>query len=252
MVCLDGRQSRKGEKSMTIAVLIAGGTGARMGQNIPKQFLNVQDKPVIVYTMERFQRNPEVDGIVVVTLPNWTEFVEAYARQFGISKLRKVVPGGAVGQESIKNGIDAVASLGCPPDTAVMIHDAIRPMLGDDVIADNLAVYRAKGNAVVCIPCVEVMYHSADPACSTETIPRNELWRTQTPQTFSLEKLQWAHAEAKKRGITSATATCSLMTDLGETVYFSKGSEKNVKLTTVEDIDIFKALLSAEKSSWLK
>jgi 2-C-methyl-D-erythritol 4-phosphate cytidylyltransferase len=235
---------------MTLAVLIAGGTGARMGQDIPKQFLNVQDKPVIVYTMERFQQNKEIDGIVVVTLPNWTEFVWAYARQFGIAKLRKVVPGGAVGQESIKNGIDAVASLGCPPDTVVMIHDGIRPMIGDDVIADNLAVYRTRGNAVVCIPCVEVMYHSTDPAFSTQTIPRNELWRTQTPQTFSLEKLQWAHEEAKKRGITNATATCSLMTELGETIYFSKGSEKNVKLTTMDDIDIFKALLSAERSIW--
>ncbi|MBQ6008350.1 MAG: 2-C-methyl-D-erythritol 4-phosphate cytidylyltransferase [Kiritimatiellae bacterium] len=235
---------------MTIVVLIAGGTGARMGQNIPKQFLNVQDKPVIVYTMERFQRNPEIDGIVVVTLPNWTEFVWAYAKQFGISKLKSVVPGGAVGQESIKNGINAVAELECPPDTAVMIHDGIRPMIGDDVIAENLAVYRAKGNAVTCIPCVEVMYYSKDPAFSNKTVPRNELWRTQTPQTFSLEKLLWAHGEAAKRGITNATATCSLMTELGETVYFSKGSEKNVKLTTMDDIDIFKALLSAEKSAW--
>ena len=221
-----------------------------MGQDIPKQFLNVQDKPVIVYTMERFQQSKEIDGIVVVTLPNWTEFVWAYAKQFGISKLKKVVPGGAVGQASIKNGIDAVASLGCPPDTTVMIHDGIRPMIGNDVIAENLAVYRAHGNAAVCIPCVEVMYHSVDPALSTQTIPRNELWRTQTPQTFSLEKLQWAHEEAKKREITNATATCSLMTDLGETVYFSKGSEKNVKLTTMDDIDIFKALLSAERSTW--
>ena len=237
---------------MTIAVLIAGGTGARMGQDIPKQFLNVHDKPVIVYTMERFQRYPEVDGIVVVTLPNWTEFVWAYAKQFGISKLRCVVPGGAVGQASIKNGINAVAELGCPADTAVMIHDGIRPMIGDNVIAENLAVYRAKGNAVTCIPCVEVMYHSKDPSSSNETIPRNELWRTQTPQTFSLEKLLWAHGEAAKRGISNATATCSLMTELGETIYFSKGSEKNVKLTTMDDIDIFKALLSAEKSAWDK
>lgn len=222
-----------------------------MGQDIPKQFLNVQDKPVIVYTMERFQRNPQVDGIVVVTLPGWIDFVRAYAKQFGIAKLLDVVPGGAVGQESIKNGIDAVARL-ASPDSAVMIHDGIRPMISDEVIAENLAVYREKGNAVVCIPCVEVMYRSSDPAASTETIPRDQLWRTQTPQTFSLSKLLWAHAEAKRRGIKAETATCSLMTVLGETVYFSRGSEKNVKLTTVEDIEIFRALLSAEKSDWLK
>ena len=235
---------------MIIAVLIAGGTGARMGQDIPKQFLNVQDKPVLVHTMERFQRNPEIDGIIVVTLPNWMEFVRAYAKQYGISKLRDVVPGGAVGQASIKNGIDAVARLKCPPDTAVMIHDGVRPMVSDDIIAENLAVYRARGNAVTSIPCVEVMYRSKDPAVGEKSVPREEFWRTQTPQTFTLEKLLWAHGEAAKRGITCATATCSLMTELGETVYFSKGSEKNLKLTTVDDIDIFKALLLAEKGAW--
>ena len=236
---------------MTVAVLIAGGVGQRMGQSIPKQFLNVNDKPVIIYTMERFQRNPQVDGIVVVTLPNWIDFVKAYAKQFGITKLRDVVTGGATGQDSIKNGIDAVAKNGLP-DTVVMIHDAIRPMIGDEVIADNLAVFREKGNAVAVIPCVEVMFRSADSSKSDKTIPRSELWRTQTPQTFTLEKLQWAHAEAARRGIKGATATCSLMADLGVTVYFSKGSEKNVKLTTMEDMDIFKALLDTEKSSWAK
>ena len=231
---------------MTVAVIIAGGIGQRMGQEIPKQFLNVNDKPIIVYTMECFQDNPQVDGIVVVTLPNWIDFVKAYSRQFNITKLMNVVAGGATGHESIRHGIEAVNSQ-CPKDTAVMIHDGIRPMLSADVIADNLAVFREKGNAVTVIPCVEVMFRSEDPASSTETIPRSELWRTQTPQTFTLEKLLWAHEEAKKRGITAATATCSLMSDLGEIVYFSKGSEKNVKLTTMDDLDIFKALLAVKR-----
>lgn len=236
---------------MTYAILIAGGSGMRMGQDIPKQFLNVNDKPVIIYTMERFQKCRDVDGIVVVTLSDWIGFVEAYARQFGIAKLKAVVPGGKVGQESIKNGIDAVARF-ASDDDAVMIHDGIRPMLDETVIADNLRVFREKGNAVTSIPCVEVMYRSADPSFSETTINRNELWRTQTPQTFTLGKLKWAHAEAARRGIVAETATCSLMTTLGERIFFSKGSEKNVKLTTLEDIDIFKALLSAERSNWLK
>ena len=234
---------------MTYALLIAGGVGSRMGQDIPKQFLHINDKPVIVYTLERFQQHPQIDGIVVVTLPNWIAFVEAYAKQFGISKLKSVVPGGATGHDSIHNGVVEIARL-CPPDTAVMIHDAIRPMVDKDVISDNLSVYQAKGNATVVIPCAEVVFQSEVPTESNKVLDRSKVWRTQTPQTFRLDKLLWAHEEAGKRGLSSPVATCHLFEMLGETVYFSKGSEKNLKLTTMDDIDIFKALLIREKSSW--
>ena len=234
---------------MTCALVIAGGVGARMGQDIPKQFLHINDKPVIVYTLERFQNNPQVDAIVLVTLPSWIAFVEAYAKQFGITKLKSVVAGGATGHESIHNGVIEIARL-YPQDTAVMIHDGIRPMLGNDVIADNLRVYREKGNATVVIPCAEVIFHSDTPTESTEVLDRSKVWRTQTPQTFRLDKLLWAHEEVEKRGLPSPIATCHLFSMLGEPVYFSKGSEKNVKLTTIDDIDIFKALLTTVRSSW--
>ena len=234
---------------MTVALLIAGGVGARMGQDIPKQFLHIQDKPVIVYTMERFQNNPQVDGIVVVTLPSWIAFVEAYARQFGITKLKSVVAGGETGHDSIHNGIVEIAKH-YPQDTAVMIHDGIRPMIDNNIIADNLSVYREKGNATVVIPCAEVIFHSDVPTESTQVLDRSKVWRTQTPQTFRLDKLLWAHEEVVKRGLKSPVATCHLFSMLGETVYFSKGSEKNLKLTTIDDIDIFKALLKNEKSGW--
>ena len=236
---------------MTIALLIAGGVGARMGQDIPKQFLHIQDKPVIVYTMERFQNNPLIDGIVVVTLPSWITFVEAYAKQFGITKLKSVVAGGETGHDSIHNGVFEIARL-FPQDTAVMIHDGIRPMVDNNVIADNLSVYREKGNATTVIPCVEVIFRSDVPTESNEVLDRTKVWRTQTPQTFRLDRLLWAHDEVVKRNFTSPTATCHLFSMLGETVYFSKGSEKNIKLTTMDDVDIFKALLNTEKCSWAK
>ena len=236
---------------MTVALLIAGGVGARMGQDIPKQFLHIQDKPVIVYTMERFQNNPLIDGIVVVTLPNWIAFVEAYAKQCGITKLKSVVAGGETGHDSIHNGVVEIARQ-FPQDTAVMIHDGIRPMIDNDVIADNLSVYREKGNATTVIPCVEVIFKSDVPTESNEILDRSKVWRTQTPQTFRLDRLLWAHGEVVKRKLSSPVATCHLFSMLGETVYFSKGSEKNIKLTTMDDVDIFKALLSTEKCSWAK
>lgn len=234
---------------MTVALIIAGGVGQRMGQDIPKQFLNINDKPVLVYTMDRFQNNEQVDGIVVTTLPGWIDFVWAYARQFGISKLKSVVPGGATGHDSIHNGIEEVAKH-YPQDTAVMIHDGIRPMVEDEVIADNLRVYAEKGNATVTIPSVEVLFVTEDPQCSNKSIDRSKVFRTQTPQTFRLDKILWAHREKEQRDLPDPIASCQLFEMLGETVYFSKGNSKNIKLTTMSDIDIFKSLLTAQKSSW--
>lgn len=222
-----------------------------MGQEIPKQFLHIHDKPVIVYTMERFQSIPDVDGIYVVTLPGWISFVEAYARQFGISKLKGVVAGGETGHASIHNGLVEIAK-SCPADTTVMIHDGIRPMVDESIITDNLKVFREKGNATTVIPCVEVVFRSDSPLEATELLDRSKVWRTQTPQTFRLDKLLWAHAEVSRRGLPPPVATCHLMAALGETVYFSRGSEKNIKLTTVDDMDIFSALLATERLGWKK
>ena len=236
---------------MNYAILTASGTGTRMGQDIPKQFLNVNDKPVIVYTMERFQKNSEIDGIVVVTLPNWIDFVQAYARQFGISKLKAVVPGGASGQESIRNGVKAVAEF-AEDDDAVIVHDGNRPMVDDAILADGMATFRKHGSSVAVIPCAEVVFKGESKTESNEEIPRELLWRTQTPHIYTLKKLQWALDEAEKRGMTGMAAMCQLMCRLGEKTYFSKGGERNLKLTTLEDIDIFKALLMAERSAWLK
>lgn len=236
---------------MTVALLTAAGSGTRMGQDIPKQFLHVHDKPIIVYTMERFQRNPQIDAIAVVTLPNWIEFIRAYARQFGIEKLKWVVPGGETGQESIQNGLMAIAEE-CPKESVVMIHDGNRPMVDDGIIADSLSVFRERGSAVAAIPCVEVVFDSKSSKEAEKEIPREELWRTQTPHTFTLEKLLWAFDQGKKKGLSGMAAVCQLMARLGEKTYFSRGSEKNLKLTTMDDMDIFKALLNTEKSSWQK
>lgn len=234
---------------MVTALLTAAGVGSRMGQDVPKQFLHIHDKPIIVHTMERFQNNPQIDTIAVVTLPTWIDFVWAYAKQFGITKLRWVVPGGASGQESIRNGLNAIAAE-CPPDTTVMVHDGNRPMVDNNIIADSLSVFREHGSAVAVIPCTEVVFESHNGKNSKKEIRREVLWRTQTPHTYTLEKLLWAQEQAKEKNLTGMAAMCQLMSRLGEDTYFSKGSEKNLKLTTLDDMDIFKALLANEKSGW--
>ena len=234
-----------------VALLIAGGSGNRMGQSIPKQFLTVNERPVIVYTLEAFQKHPEIDAIGVVCISGWETVLQAYANQFNITKLKYVIPGGKNGQESIRNGVYELEKH-FAVDDIVLIHDAIRPMVSADIISDCIRVTREKGNAITVIPCAEAMLQTEDGLISSGSYPRDRLKRTQTPQGFSLGKICDLHRRALELGITNSVASCTLMIEMGEQVYFSVGSEKNIKLTTVEDIDIFKALLMAKRSEWLK
>ncbi|MCI8950790.1 MAG: 2-C-methyl-D-erythritol 4-phosphate cytidylyltransferase [Lachnospiraceae bacterium] len=237
---------------MVVALLTAAGTGLRMGQDIPKQFMHVENKPIIIHTMEGFQKHPNIDGIMVVTLPAWIEVLKAYASQFNITKLRWVVAGGKTGQESIYHGIMELKKELSPEDI-IMVHDGNRCMVSSEIISNSLAAFYEHGSAVAAIPCVEAVFRSADNGVSSMlSIPREQLYRTQTPHTYTLQKLLWAHNEARKRGINDTAASCTLMQQLGETVYFSKGSEENIKITSIDDMMIFKALLHTKKDSWLK
>jgi len=234
-----------------IAMLIAGGLGNRMHQDIPKQFLTVNEKPVIVYTLEAFQNHPEIDVIAVVCIEGWENILHAYAKQFNITKLKYVIPGGKNGQDSIRNGIFELEKYFKREDI-VLIHDAIRPMVSAEIISDCIVKTKKYGNAIAVIPCAEAMLQTEDGVISNGSYSRERLRRTQTPQGFTIGKIGDAHRKALEVGITNSVASCTLMIELGEQVYFSAGSEKNIKLTTVEDIDIFKALLVAKRSAWLK
>lgn len=234
-----------------IALLIAGGSGNRMGQSIPKQFITVNERPVIVYTLEVFQKHPEIDSIAVVCIDGWQSVLQAYANQFNITKLEYIIPGGKNGQDSIRNGVYELERH-FNIDDIVLIHDAIRPMVSAEIISDCIRVTQLHGNAVTAIPCAEAMMQTEDGIVSTGSYPRDNLKRTQTPQGFPIGKICNLHRRALEAGITNSVASCTLMIELGEQVYFSAGSEKNIKLTTVEDIDIFKALLIAKRSDWLK
>lgn len=237
---------------MVVALLTAAGTGTRMGQDIPKQFMHVENKPLIIHTMEAFQNHPNVDAIMVVTLPAWTAVLQAYASQFNITKLKWVVHGGATGQESIHNGLIRLSGE-LQPDDIIMVHDGNRCLVSSEIISNSLAVFHTHGSAVAAIPCVEAVFRSNnDGSSSTVSIPREQLFRTQTPHTYTLGKLLWAHSEAGKKGINNTAASCTLMQKLGETIYFSKGSETNLKITTVDDMLIFEALLHTKKDVWLK
>ena len=242
-----------GENKMNVAVLTAGGIGSRAHQDLPKQFLTVENKPILIYTLEAFQQHPSIDEIYVSCLDGWSAVLEAYAKQFNITKLKRIVTGGATGQESIYNGLKAIKEDNEETkDIVVIIHDGNRPMLPQDVITDNLVKQKLFGSAVTVIPTTEVVFVSKDGEESNVALNREELWRTQTPHSYRFDELWTVHNQAIEDGVINMAASCLLMQKYGYTTYFSKGSEKNIKITTVEDIEIFKALLSAKNDEWIK
>lgn len=235
-----------------IAMIIAGGVGARMHQDIPKQFINVKDKPVIVYTLEAFQNHPNIDAIEVVCLEGWHDILKAYAKQFNITKLENIVVGGETGQDSIRNGLYDIAKRYKDDDDIVLIHDSIRPMVSTEIISDNIRVCRKYGNATTVIPCTSVMLKTDDGEVSDDQVPRDNLKITQTPQAFYLNELLEVHAKAIKMDLLPSIASCALYVEMGKKVYLSKGSEKNIKITTQEDIEIFTSLLESKRPHWFK
>jgi len=238
---------------MNIALLIAGGSGNRMGQDIPKQFMHVEGCPIIIRTMQCFQNHPDIDAIAVVCLKGWDTVLQAYANQFSITKLKHIFPGGNTGMESIHNGIYGLKEVGCGDDDLVLIHDSVRPLLSQDIISSNIAICKAYGYAITGIKCREAILESEDGFTTNRSIPRDKLIRTQTPQTFRLGNIIDVHEEAKLKGISDSVASCTLVAEVGgRDMHIVPGSEKNIKITTVEDIEILKALMHTSKDEWLK
>ena len=229
---------------MNVAIIIAGGIGSRMGQEIPKQFINVGEKPVIVYTLEAFQEHPLVDAIEVVCLDGWEQVLRAYARQYKIDKLMWVVKGGASGQESIRIGVYNFEGVLAEDDICI-VHDGVRPMLVPEVITDVIRVALECGNAVTSMPYNEQIFlvDEKDSATTTQYIPRETLRRVSTPQAYRFGLLDSKYHEAFEKGvgIDGSNYTNTMMVQLGVKLNFAAGSDRNIKLTTPENLEFFRA-----------
>ena len=232
---------------MTIAIIIAGGVGSRMGKDIPKQFIEVRNKPVLAYTLESFQKHPLIDAIEVVCIEGWEDDVWAYKEKYGISKLKWMAKGGASGQESIRNGVYNLEGK-CSDDDVIIIHDGIRPLVDATVVDDIIAKCVAYGNGVTSMPYNEQIFLIDDEISTVKYIPRETLRRVATPQAYRFKLLDEKYHEAfeKKIGIFGSSYTNTMMVELGERLYFAKGSDRNIKLTTPGDLEIFEAMLDNE------
>lgn len=236
---------------MNVALILAGGSGSRTEQMVPKQFLSIYDKPIIIYTLEAFQMHKDIDAIIVSCISGWCDVLKGYAAASGITKLRWVVEGGNNGQSSARNALIALEHA-CQSEDIVVIHDAVRPMISEEIITDCIEKAKQYGSGLSAVRCQETIMRTDDGLSGSDGIDRNDIMRVQTPQAYQYGKALWAHKEAVRRGITNAVYTNTLMIELGEELHFSYGSNKNIKITTLEDIDMFKALYVTKRDSWLK
>ena len=213
---------------MNIALITAGGVGNRMGQDIPKQFMTIENCPVIIYTLQSFQNSPEIDAIAVICLKGWEVILQSYANQYMITKLKWIFEGGNTNQESIYNGIKGLKEVGCKDNDIILVHDGVRPLVSNKIISENIATCQKYGAAVTGLPCKEAIMELVDGKITKIDTPREKLIRTQTPHTYPLKTLINLHEEAIRQNITETVASCILMSTITcQDQYLVLGSEKN-------------------------
>lgn len=236
---------------MNIAAIFAGGVGSRMRtQGVPKQFLKVFDKPILIHTLEKFQENPHIDAIVLASLPDYIDYTWGQAQRYGITKLKKIVPGGVNGQGSIYNALQAAKEVaGDCEDAVVLIHDGVRPIIDDELIDLNIQTVREKGNAITCVECKETVSVINENEEIQDTVERSTCRIARAPQSFFLKDILAVHEQALKDGYTEAIDSCSLMRRYGKTLHIAMGKSENIKITTPEDYYVFKAVLESRTNS---
>ena len=236
---------------MNIALIFAGGTGTRMNTTSrPKQFLDLNGKPIIIYTIEMFDLHPQVDAIVVVCLEDWIPFLKKMLKKFEITKVVKIVPGGSTGQESIFHGLCAAEEFALDnndSNSIVMIHDGVRPLITENTITQNIAKVKECGSCITCVPAIETVI--VDCHDGTIGIPkRSDCMMARAPQSFYLKDIIKAHRDIQKEGRNDFIDSCSLMSYYGYKLGLITGPMENIKITTPSDYFVFRAMVEVHEN----
>lgn len=233
----------------TIAVIFAGGTGVRMGAELPKQFIEVEGKPIMIHTLDIFENSPIVDEIYIACKAEYIDMLNKLIDQYKISKVRSIVPGGTSALGSQYNALTEAARNN-PDDAIVLIHDGVRPCINDDLIEEVVYLTKEKGAVATCTPMFETPVISTGGKIVEETPKRADCYTAQAPQSFRLGELLAAHEVVRKDNpdYTGLVDSCSLMRSIGMDVAILKGPRSNIKVTTPEDIYIFKAMLEFNRT----
>lgn len=231
----------------TYCILIAGGVGNRLGAGIPKQFVEVFGKPVIAYTLQKLQQCNNIDAIELVCVDGYQETLQKIAEDNHITKFFRIVTGGKEYEDSIMNGVDGLKDV-ANPDDVIMIHWAASPFVSDEILKDNIRVCKEKGNAMSASPAY-LLYGKNDGECSTQNINRDTFKVLAAPQSFIYKNIVAIYEEVNKRDLLNKIEahTTAIMTELGIPIYFSKGNQTNIKITTKEDLELFTGYVLVQK-----
>ncbi|EHO74996.1 hypothetical protein HMPREF9140_00039 [Prevotella micans F0438] len=231
---------------MNIAVIFAGGSGLRMHtKSRPKQFLDLNGKPIIIYTLELFDNHPQIDAIVVACIENWIPFLEKQLRKFEITKVIKVVPGGETGQQSIYNALCAAENAGTD-DSIVLIHDGVRPLITEQTITDNINKVKQSGSCITCIPATETLVVRQTDG-SLEIPSRADSLIARAPQSFFLKDIIAAHRRALAEGRNDFIDSCTMMSQYGYKLGTIIGPMENIKITTPTDFFVLRAMMKVHE-----
>lgn len=236
---------------MNIPIIFAGGSGTRMNtKSRPKQFLDLNGKPIIIYTIEVFDNHPDVDAIVVVCLESWIPFLEKMLKKFEINKVVRIIPGGSSGQDSIYKGLCAAEEYSNEigeRNPIVLIHDGVRPLITEETITDNIAKVKECGSCITTVPAIEtVIVNKHD---GTLDIPkRSDCLMARAPQSFYLNDIINAHRRSQKEGKSDFIDSCSLMSYYGYKLGLVQGPMENIKITTPTDYFVFRAMVEVHEN----
>lgn len=227
---------------MNIAIILAGGSGIRVGGGTPKQFLKIKNKPLIAYTLEKFEKNKNIDSICIVTNCNYIDLTENICKEYDISKCVKIVEGGTTGLESAINGIKSIEKM-CQKTDVILIHDAVRPLVNDDIINDNIEVCKQHGCSMTSVPLLETLIKSNGVDNYNEIINRDSLFRIQTPQSYIFSEAISLYKEISKNDLNMYPSSFAYYVSKGKSIYLSKGNELNFKVTWLSDFKLLESIL---------
>lgn len=232
-----------------IALIFAGGVGVRMNSKAkPKQFLELHGKPIIIYTLELFQKHPEIDGIVIAMVSDWMDYMKSLVERYQLDKVVEVVEGGDTGQLSIFNALQ-VAENHFDKNTTVLIHDGVRPLINPQIISANIEQVKRSGNAITTSPTIETFVVVDDDLVVQDVPSRKHSRLAKAPQSFVLKDIIAAHRQALEDGINNAIDSCTLMSQYGHHLTLVEGPVENIKITTPTDYFMFRAIVESRENS---
>lgn len=235
---------------MNIAAIFAGGVGKRMrSKDLPKQFLKIHEKPIIVHTIELFNEHPEIDAIVIACVADWMDFLNSLIKKYNLDKVKKVVPGGESGQESIYNGLKAAEEISSGENDIVLIHDGVRPLITAKTITDNIASVQIHGSAITSVKVKETVLLVDEDEAIKEVPNRADSRLARAPQSFYLKDILSAHKAAIKENKLDFIDSCSMMQYYGKKLYLVDGPQENIKITTPDDFYSMRAILDARENA---